>query len=103
MNLENLHNKLITAARATPADDRVPYAFEKRVMARLAESVRVDLLGAWSAALWRGALACLVVTMLSGGWMLWTETHSDTPEFAHEFSAAVFASAGDSDDETEVW
>ena len=38
MNLDNLHNKLITAARATPADDRVPYAFEKRVMARLADS-----------------------------------------------------------------
>ena len=104
MNLENLHNKLITAARATQADDRVPYAFEKRVMARLADSVRVDLLGAWSAALWRGALACLVVTMLSGAWMLSTETHPDSPEFAHEFSAAVFASAGDnSDDETEVW
>ena len=104
MNLEHLHNKLISAARATPADDRVPYAFEKRVMARLTDSVRVDLLGAWSAALWRGALACLVVTMLSGTWMLWTETHTDRPEFAHEFSAAVFASAGDnSDDDDEVW
>lgn len=103
MNLENLHKKLISAARAIPADDRVPYAFEKRVMARLADSLRVDLLGAWSAALWRGALACLVVTLLSGAWMLWTETHPDSPEFAHEFSAAVFASAGDSDDEAEAW
>ena len=99
MNLDNLHNKLITAARATPADDRVPYAFEKRVMARLAETVRVDLLGAWSAALWRGAIACLVVTMLSGAWLLWTEPPSDHAEFTHDFNAAVFASAGSNDEE----
>lgn len=100
MNLDHLHNKLITAARATPADDRVPYAFEKRVLARLAEGVRVDLLSAWSTALWRGALACLVITMLSGAWLLWTEQQPDQPEFAHDFSAAVFASAGSTD---EVW
>lgn len=97
MNLDHLHNKLITAARATPADNRVPYAFEKRVMARLAETVRVDLLGAWSAALWRGAIACLVVTMLSGAWLLWTESPSDQAEFTHDFNAAVFASAGSTD------
>jgi len=105
MNLDNLHNKLITAARATPADDRVPYAFEKRVMARLAETVRVDLLGAWSAALWRGAVACLVVTMLSGAWLLRTEPSSEHAEFTPDFNAAVFnagvfASAGSTD---EVW
>jgi hypothetical protein len=100
MNLDNLQTKLITAARATPASDRVPYAFEKRVMARLAEGMRVDLLGAWSSALWRGALACLIVTMLSGAWVLWTEQPSDSSEFSHDFNAAVFASAGSSD---EVW
>ena len=100
MNLDNLQNKLITAARATPPNDHVPYAFEKRVMARLIEGVRVDLLGAWSAALWRGALAGLVVTMLSGAWLLWTEQQPDQSEFAHDFSAAVFASAGSTD---EVW
>lgn len=103
MNLDNLHKKLITAARATPADDRVPYAFEKRVMARLADTVRVDLLGAWSAALWRGALACLVVTMLSGAWVLWTEQPNEHPEFNHDFNAAVFnaelfASVGSTED-----
>jgi hypothetical protein len=100
MNLDNLQNKLITAARATPPNDRVPYAFEKRVMARLAESVRVDLLGAWSAALWRGAMACLVVTMISGAWLLWSDSQPDTAEFTRDFSAAVFASAGSTD---EAW
>ena len=101
MNLDNLHKKLIAAARAETPSDRVPYAFEKRVMGRLADGVRVDLLGAWTAALWRGALACLVVTMLSGAWALWSEPHSDSAEFTHDFSAAVFASAGSS--EEEVW
>ena len=99
MNLDNLQTKLITAARAIPADERVPYTFEKRVMARLAQGVRVDLLGAWSAALWRGALACLVVTMLSGAWLLWSDQH-DNSDFSHDFDTAVFASAGSGD---EVW
>ena len=101
MNLENLQNKLIMAARATPPSDHVPYAFEKRIMARLAEGVRVDLLGAWSAALWRGAMACLVVTMLSGAWLFWSDQQPDNSEFDHDFNAAVFASAGSSDE--EVW
>ena len=36
MNLAELERKLIAAARANPPSDRVPYAFEKRIMARLA-------------------------------------------------------------------
>jgi hypothetical protein len=105
MNLDNLHNKLISAARALPADGRVPYAFEKRVMARLAETVRVDLAAAWASALWRGALACLVVTMLSGAWLLWSEPAANDSEFTHDFSAAVFASAGSTDGspDEEAW
>ena len=35
MNLAELETKLIAAARCHPPGDRVPYAFEQRVMARL--------------------------------------------------------------------
>jgi hypothetical protein len=100
MNLENLHNKLIAAARAEQPSDAVPYAFEKRIMARLAESARVDMLGAWSAALWRAALACIAVVLLSGAWSVWNGAPASEADFSQEFETAVFASATSSD---EAW
>src|SRR4051812_50077247 len=99
MNLDNLQTKLLAAARAMPPDDRVPYAFEKRVMARLA-SGGVDLLGAWSTALWRAAISCVAIMLLSGAWSLWSiHAHGDA-DFSQEFETAVFASAGFVD---EAW
>jgi len=100
MNLDHLQHKLIAAARATPLDNRVPYAFEKRVMARLAEAVRVDLLGAWSVALWRAAVCCVALVVVSGAVSLWTRSQAPETDLSHEFETAVFASADSTD---EVW
>lgn len=102
MNLDNLQTKLIAAARAAQPSERVPYAFEKRVMARLTESVRVDLLGAWSAALWRAALGCVAVAALSGALSLWNSPHHGSAEgdLSQEFETAVFASVSSTD---EAW
>jgi hypothetical protein len=98
MNLDNLRSKLIAAARTAQPSERVPYAFEKRIMARLAESARVDLLGAWSAALWRGAVMCLAIVVLSSAWSLWSSRRHTDGDFSQEFETAVFASAGSTDD-----
>ena len=100
MNLDNLQQKLIAAARiAQPHDERVPYAFEKRVMARLAE-VRVDLLGAWSHALWRAAVLCVAVMLLAGAWTFLSDDDGDgfvgdnsTRDFAQEFESTLLVSA----------
>ena len=97
MNLDNLQTKLIAAARATPPDDRVPYAFEKRVMARLLNR-QVDSLGAWSTALWRAAVSCVAIVLLSGAWSLWSSHQQSKADFSQEFETAVFASAGSVDD-----
>lgn len=99
MNLDNLQTKLIAAARAMPPNDRVPYAFEKRVMARLLAG-RVDWLGAWSAALWRAAVSCVAIVLLAGTWSLWSQYQHDQADFSQEFETAVFASAGSVD---ETW
>jgi hypothetical protein len=99
MNLDNLQNKLIAAARTAQPNDRVPYAFEKRVMARLAEA-RIDLLGAWSAALWRAAIGCVAVVALASALSIWNSPQPVEADFSQEFETAVFASAGSSD---EVW
>lgn len=60
MSIELLHQKLIKAAKATPADDRVPYAFEKRVMANLVArpAPRFDF---FKLLIPTGALACLLI------------------------------------------
>jgi hypothetical protein len=99
MNLDNLQLKLIAAARAAQPGDHVPYAFEKRIMARL-EGACVDLLGAWSAALWRAALGCVAVVVLSGALSLWSNHQNTDGDFSQEFETAVFASAGSVD---EAW
>jgi hypothetical protein len=98
MNLDNLQRKWIAAARAVQPSDRVPHAFEKRIMARLAESACVDLLGAWSVALWRAAVSCLAIVVLSGAWSLWANHQRGNGDFSQDFEKAVFASVGSVDE-----
>ena len=66
MNLSELHRKLIAAARSEAPDTRVPYAFEKRILARLAGQTAVDSRGLWARALWRSALCCVAFMLVVG-------------------------------------
>lgn len=100
MNLDNLQHKLIAAARAAEPSDAVPYAFEKRIMARIAEHAHLDLLSSWSAALWRAAVACVAVVIISSAMSLWSHSRHTSTDLSQEFEMAVFASAGSAD---EVW
>jgi hypothetical protein len=68
MNLAKLEQKLGAAARANPPSDRVPYAFEKRIMARLAARPVVDDWALWARALWRAAAPCAAIMLLLGAW-----------------------------------
>ncbi len=71
MDLAKLYRELIAAARANPPSDRVPYAFEKRVMARLkALPALEDTWALWSRALWRAAAPCVAIMLLLGAWSL---------------------------------
>lgn len=66
MNLNELNQKLIAAARRDAPSDRVPYAFEKRIMARLASRPALDTLALWSQSLFRAATACAAIVLLIG-------------------------------------
>lgn len=77
MNIAKLQQKLIQAARRTPADDRAPYAFEKRIMARLAALPRVDVWSLWSHALWRAAAPCVAITLVLTAWSFYQ--HNTAP------------------------
>ncbi|MBU6399329.1 MAG: hypothetical protein KGS61_03340 [Verrucomicrobia bacterium] len=71
MNVSKLEKHLLAAARAQRPSEAVPYAFEKRVMARLADRGRRDWWAAWAAVLWRAAAPSLAVMLAAGLCALW--------------------------------
>ncbi|HEX4645441.1 MAG TPA: hypothetical protein VH598_07505 [Verrucomicrobiae bacterium] len=95
MNLERLNQKLIAAARANPPGDAVPYAFEKRIMARLSGRTVPDIWGMWGQALSRAAAVC-VLAML--GLALWShfgpEPNSET--LSQDVERTLFAAVDNS-------
>src|SRR5438552_3949715 len=99
MNLENLRAKLLSAARQIAPDERVPYAFEKRIMAHLARKPAEDLFSLWGSALWMGAAACAVITAVSVALSVWT-FHSATDNEDDGLETVVLAGA---DQLTQTW
>lgn len=68
MNLDKLQSKLLAAARSVPADERVPYAYCGRVMARLRGPGPEDGWSLWSRALWKAAAASVALSLALGFW-----------------------------------
>jgi hypothetical protein len=99
MDLEKLQQRLLTAARAHPPGEQVPYAFEQRVMARLRSRPAKDPLTLWSGALWRGAVVCLILTLLFGAWSLYSSSRQNAaPDFSADLEYTVLAAASDLDE-----
>lgn len=99
MNLDILHKKLIAAARRTPEDERVPLAFERRVMAHLARAPRVGEWQWWGRALWYGAGACAAVAVAMGVWSA-VPAESAHDGLSDQLEQIVLASANEAAD---VW
>ena len=70
MDLSALEKKLVAAARKETISDRVPYAFEQRVMARIRALPVADAWTLWGGALWRAALPCVAVMAALGVWTM---------------------------------
>ncbi len=87
MNLDPLGKKLIAAARKNSPADTVPYAFEKRIMARVTAARPVaDEWAQWARSLWLGAFACMVITI---GIYNWSAPFDDELELAMDFSESI--------------
>ncbi len=99
MNLVELQKKLIVAARTEVLDDRVPYAFEKRITALLASRVAPDNMALWVRGLWRAAVSCVMVTLLFGAWAILNPAITTTPndDFSQNFENTLLASVDQSD------
>ena len=97
MDLELLRQKLLSAARAHPPADGVPYAFAKRIMARLAPTPAPDLSALWARALWRAAAPCVALTLLLGVWSFVGAQNNggpgltDNDDFAQHFERTMLA------------
>lgn len=100
MDTAKLNQKLIAAARHEVPSDRVPYAFEKRIMSRIADLRPVDVWALWGRALWRAAAPCVALTIIMGVWSYQTNDPKSAPIQTADLEHAVLAPL---DNLGEVW
>jgi hypothetical protein len=105
MNSEKLERKLLAAARAAAPSDRVPYAFEKRVMARLLARPSLDSVALWARALWRAAVPCVAISFLLGFWAVLPpgQGSNSEPSISQDLDNAVYAAVEQQLGEAEEW
>ncbi|HTI69926.1 MAG TPA: hypothetical protein VMF06_08170 [Candidatus Limnocylindria bacterium] len=65
MDLNKTLERLIQEARRRPVDDRVPYAFESRVMHAIRQQPRADVTTLWARGLWQAVAPCVVLAALA--------------------------------------
>ncbi|HEX9048144.1 MAG TPA: hypothetical protein VF988_14050 [Verrucomicrobiae bacterium] len=94
MNTADLQQKLITAARLQKPDDRVPYAFEKRIVALVAERAAASGRLLWARGLWRAAISCVAVAVICGAASLLAPATPDNGnDLSQDFENTLLASA----------
>jgi hypothetical protein len=104
MNLTELERKLIAAARANVPSDRVPYAFEKRIMARLAVCPAVDKWALWGRALWRAAAPCAGIMLALVVWSLLTPPRkAPVNDLSHALEQTLLAAADQDQPADSTW
>ncbi|MBI4661254.1 MAG: hypothetical protein HY735_20725 [Verrucomicrobia bacterium] len=80
MNIAELEQQLLAAARSNPPSDGVPYAFEQRVMARITSECLADVWGLWERLLWRAAAPCVGVMLALTVWTLMSTSSNGSSE-----------------------
>ena len=102
MNLAQLQRKLIAAARANPPSERVPHAFEKRILACLTVCPRLDHWELWGRALWRAAAPCLAIMLVLGAWSLFgPQRNASATDLSQQLEQTLLA-AVDQDQPTDA-
>ena len=69
MEVDQLRRKIVAAARCLPPSDAVPFAFERRIMARLNGCTLPDAWVLWGRALWQATIPCVLIVIISGYWL----------------------------------
>ena len=104
MNIAELHRKLIKAAKANPPGDRVPYAFEKRIMARLMARPLPDGWALWARALWRATVPCVAITLLLSAWSFFAPVPTPvSSDLSQEIENTVLAAVEQDPSTDSTW
>jgi hypothetical protein len=104
MKLEQLQQKLIAVARANPPSDRVPFAFEKRIMAHLPARFETDPWTLWAKALWRGAALCVAIMLLSTAWaFLAPRNPAPANDLSQDLENTLLAAVGQDQPTDSTW
>jgi hypothetical protein len=94
MNIAELQQKLAAAARLQKPDERVPYAFEKRIMALIAERAAVSGRLLWARGFWRAAISCVALAVVCGAVSFFTPAAPDNNnDLSQDFENTLLASA----------
>lgn len=102
MDVETLQKKLIAAAKTTPPRDSVPYAFEKRITARLKGQTVMDEWGLWAGSLWRAAVPCVAITLLLSAWSFFPAAKPAPSDLSQEIENTVLA-AVEQEQGSDIW
>src|SRR6266850_157890 len=104
MNLAGLQRKLIAAARANPPSDRVPFAFEKRILAQLRARPMLDRWGLWAGALWRAAVPCVAVMVFLSAWSFFEPSGSPSSnDLSQEMENTILAAVDQEPGPDSTW
>jgi len=97
MNVTELERKLMAAARSNAPDDRVPYAFEKRMIALLAGMNPTDNVALWVRGLWQAAASCVVIAVLCGAWAFYNQAANSGDDLSQNLEMTLLASVDQGD------
>ena len=98
MNIVELQRKLTAASRRQEPDDRVPYAFEKRIMALLAERSAASGRVRWTRGFWRAAVSCVALAAVCGTVSFFTPRAADNSnDLSQDFENTLLASVDQAD------
>jgi anti-sigma-K factor RskA len=98
MNLAELQNKLTAAARRQAPDERVPYAFEQRILVLIAARAVADRWAFWAGGLWRAAISCAAVALVLAAVSFFTPVATDNgKDLSQDFENTLLASADQPD------
>lgn len=100
MRLAQLEHKLLRAAQLDVPSDAVPYAFEQRIMARLAARRAPERWSEWGRQLWRAAAPALGFTLLLGVWTFSASITAEPVSLDSELESAVYAAI---ETPTDAW
>ena len=96
MNVMELQKKLMAAACKNAPDDRVPYAFEKRIVALIGKAP-TDGVALWVRGLWQAAASCAVIALLCGAWAFFNPAGNSSDDLSQNFETTLLASVDQGD------